>query len=142
VSERWWWSLSPLPGVVLAWLVVLGWRAQKWQSTDGTSHGPYVAWQVVLFVVIAGVLVWFAAERGLPTVVVAATTVGTTGIFAADASGRHDSGLWVVGAVLVLLGSLVVSSIIALVALQLAAGRARVVEKPRVGTATPDASRG
>lgn len=94
-----------MPGVVLAWLLCLGWRAERWQNPDGSTGGPYHPWQVEAFVVAVAGLAVLSMWRGFARAAGVATALAVTGMFAADASGTDDSGLWAVGALMTLIGS-------------------------------------
>ena len=90
----------------------------------GATTGPYAVWQVVgavlTLVVVAAVAGWLLS----PVLVVPVMTVAFTAAWSGHAAATDDSGLWVVGAVLVLLGTGVGSTLVSLGA-QLARRRAR-----------------
>lgn len=110
------WSLLPVPVAVLGWLLLLGWRAEKWRNADGSLGGPYRPWEVVAFVVLVGATVWVSARRGHAVVATVAATLTTTALAVADWSGTDDSGLWAVGAALAFLGTLVGTGSVAVIA--------------------------
>jgi hypothetical protein len=105
-----------VPAVVLGWLLLLGWHAERWELPDGSTGGPYHAWQVVALVVVLGACTWTSAAYGYPIVAAASATVGVTAMFAADASGTDDSGLWGVGAVLTFVGASLGTGLVAALA--------------------------
>lgn len=106
-------SLLPIPGAVVAWLTILGWHAEPWTGPDGSQQGPYHAWEVATFVALLGALTFVAGAFGSPIVAAVAATLATTAIFAADARGTDDSGLWVVGAVVTLIGTALGTTVVA-----------------------------
>ncbi|GIG87262.1 hypothetical protein [Plantactinospora endophytica] len=109
------WIVGLAAGTALAYWAFLGWDQQK--ETDpvtGAQTGPYSAWQVVGLVVVLALLVFETGRRGRPwlagTVVPAVLTVA----FSVDAATDPDSdGLWVIGAALVALGSVLGAGLLA-----------------------------
>lgn len=85
------------------WFGWLAWDTTYQVDADGVASGPYEAWQV------AGCVVSLAAVVVLGTVLVGArrtvllTTVAFTVAWSVTARG-DESGLWLVGALLVLVG--------------------------------------
>lgn len=110
----------------LLWMAWLGWdTAYDVDPVTGSSTGPYEAWQVIGFaacVAVQAVLLrrylrwWLAA---------ASVSAGITAAAAVSFSG-DDSGLAVVGLVLILLGSLAGTSAVSLAALLFTRSRAAV----------------
>ncbi len=103
-------------GTALAHAAWLGWD-QEYQRdpVTGASTGPYAAWQVVGCVLT---LVALAAAAGLvrrPGAAVAVPVVFTAA-WSLEAAARDDGGLWLVGAVLVLAGTLGGAAAVAAVA--------------------------
>ncbi|MEV4376927.1 hypothetical protein [Streptosporangium sp. NPDC049644] len=83
----------------LAWL---GWDRERVVEPDGSLSGPYEPWQVAGLVVCLGILAVLAGRLGLPKI----GTIGVAGVmwlcWSIDAAMSDDSGLWVVGAVMLL----------------------------------------
>ncbi|ADG73401.1 conserved hypothetical protein [Cellulomonas flavigena DSM 20109] len=98
------------------WLAWMGWDTQyQVDPATGDATGPYEAWQVIgCAVSLVGVAVLavrlLGAGWAVPVVAVAFTLawVGTS-------APSDESGLWAVGAVLVLLGTAVGTVVVALV---------------------------
>ncbi|MEO9325044.1 hypothetical protein ABFT23_16235 [Nocardioides sp. C4-1] len=91
-----------------AWFAWLGWD-DEYYLVDGVAQGPYRPWQVVacgLTVVLAALVAQRFARGGsaVPALAVAAT-VGFAVPWSVDAASTDDSGLWVVGLVMLLVGS-------------------------------------
>jgi hypothetical protein len=89
---------------VLNWLGWLGWDTRRDVQPDGSTTGPYEAWQVAgLVVVLAAVVVATAVRR--PWAAVLAATLAMGAAVVVSWSG-DDSGLWVIGAGMVVAGML------------------------------------
>ncbi|MFI7427469.1 hypothetical protein ACIBPB_10820 [Micromonospora sp. NPDC049836] len=114
---------SALGGLLLAVATVATWFA--WLSWDtgyrvdpetGATSGPYAVWQVagcvLTLVLVAALGGWWLG----PWLVVPVMTVAFTAAWAAHAAATDDSGLWVVGAVLVLIGTAAGSLVVSLAA--------------------------
>ncbi|GAA3739662.1 hypothetical protein GCM10022225_23470 [Plantactinospora mayteni] len=99
----------------LAYWAFLGWDQQK--ETDpvtGAQTGPYSAWQVVGLGVVLAVLVFETGRRGRPWLAGIVVPAVLTVAFSADAATDPDAdGLWVIGAVLVALGSALGTGLVA-----------------------------
>ncbi|SDK49126.1 hypothetical protein [Streptomyces indicus] len=105
-----------------AWAAWLGWDQRRDVHPDGSTTGPYEAWQVAgLVLTLLGPVVW-AAARGLPQVGVIGVTAGLTAAAVYDWSD-DASGLYMVGAMMVLVGSLAATSAVS--------GIVGAVTKPR-----------
>ncbi|GAA2996393.1 hypothetical protein GCM10017559_16130 [Streptosporangium longisporum] len=95
-------------GVILAvasavnYLAWLGWDRQRDVAPDGSVSGPYQAWQVAGLVIVLGILAVVAGRRGHPVLGTAAVAVVTWLAWSVDAALSDDSGLWVVGSLLLL----------------------------------------
>lgn len=105
-----------LPALVLAgvsmaaWAAWLGWEQHYDVQPDGTSTGPYEAWQVIGLVLTLLVPVYWAASRRYVAGAVLGTTAGLT--IAAYFDWSDDStGLFMVGVGMVMMGSLAVTAI-------------------------------
>ena len=126
-------SVPPLlPALVTAaasltmWALWLGWDQRRDLHPDGSSTGPYEAWQVLGLVLTLLVPVYWAASRRHITSAVVGTTAGLTAASFYDWSD-DASGLYVIGVFLVMLGTAAVTT--ALSFLITAAG-ARVTRRP------------
>ncbi|MYW00910.1 hypothetical protein [Streptomyces sp. SID3343] len=93
---------------IAAWAAWLGWDQHRDVHADGSTTGPYEAWQVIGLVLTLLAPVYWAASRRLVTAAVLGTTTGLTAAAYYDWSD-DSSGLFVVGAGLVMVGSLVVT---------------------------------
>lgn len=125
-------ALRLLVGAVLlaaatagTWFAWLGWDDEyQVDPATGSASGPYEAWQVVGCVVtllVLGLAVGFLVS---PWVLVVVPPV-FTGVWTVDAAGSDDSGLFIVGAFLVLVGTSFGAAVVALLALGLRALRRR-----------------
>ncbi|MEY9992164.1 hypothetical protein ABIE67_004196 [Streptomyces sp. V4I8] len=97
-------------GLSLAgWAAWLGWDQHRDVQPDGTTTGPYEAWQVIGLVLTLLVPVYWAASRRHVTGAVLGTTAGLT--VAAYYDWSDDaSGLFMVGVSMVMVGSLAVTA--------------------------------
>ncbi|MFJ3226013.1 hypothetical protein ACIPJS_22015 [Streptomyces sp. NPDC086783] len=99
------------PGLCLAvlsaalWAAWLGWDQRRDVHPDGSTTGPYEAWQVIGLVPTLLVPVCWAASRRHATGAVVGTTAGLTAAAYYDWSD-DSSGLFVIGVALVMLGTL------------------------------------
>jgi len=116
----------------LAWFVWLGWD-DEYEWVDGVAHGPYEAWQVIACgaTVVALTVVAYVLTRGvlayllLPVAAMLGFAVPWTG----HAASSDESGLYVVGLFLLLVGG----TIGLWVVLGVTAGVVRVVRAVRPG---------
>ncbi|MEU0004235.1 hypothetical protein ABZ079_08015 [Streptomyces sp. NPDC006314] len=103
-------SILTLAVVALAgWAAWLGWDRHRDVHPDGSTTGPYEAWQVIGLVLTLLAPVYRAASRRHFAGAVLGTTAGLTVAAYADWSD-DSSGLFVIGVGLVMLGSLVVTA--------------------------------
>ncbi len=92
------------------WFAWLGWD-HEYYLVDGVAQGPYRPWQVVgcgVSIVVAAVVAYGLVRR--VSAVLPLALSGTLGIavpWAVDAGRTDESGLWVVGLVLLLAGGFV-----------------------------------
>ncbi|MFG2049187.1 hypothetical protein ACGFIW_17385 [Micromonospora sp. NPDC048935] len=88
-----------------AWVLWLGWDTRYTvDEQTGASSGPYEPWQVVGCVLTLVLLAALAGTRLSPWLVAPVMTVAFTAAWSWRAASTDDSGLWVVGGILVLLG--------------------------------------
>ncbi len=108
-------AILVLAGVTLAvWAAWLGWDQHRDVQPDGTTTGPYEAWQVIGLVLTLLVPVYWAASRRYIAGAVLGITVGLT-VSAYDDWSDDSSGLFMVGVGMVMVGSLVVTAAISAV---------------------------
>ncbi|MET8086634.1 hypothetical protein [Micromonospora sp. NPDC005237] len=106
------------------WLLWLGWdTGYTVDARTGATSGPYEPWQVIGCVLTLVLLAALAAWRLSPWLVAPVMTVAFTAAWSRQAASRDDSGLWVVGAVLVLVGMAVGSTAVSLAVRRVARGR-------------------
>jgi hypothetical protein len=118
------WILVPA-GVSLAmWAAWLGWDQKRDVQPDGSVSGPYEAWQVIGLVLTLLVPVYWAASRGHIVGAVLGTTIGLTAAAYYDWSD-DESGLFIVGVGMIMMGSLVATSAVSAVIAAASARRRR-----------------
>jgi len=123
-------------GAALSYVAWLGWdRRYDLDPVTGTSSGPYEAWQVVGCVVTLAALAVLAGLLGRPGLAVGVIPVVVTSLWSRDAAVRDDSGLWVVGAVLLACGLL--TGVAAVASLADGVRRRRAGGTGRRGSARP-----
>ena len=99
-----------LAGAALAaWAAWLGWDQKYDVHPDGSTTGPYAAWQVIGLVLTLLAPVYWAASRRHFAGAVLGTTAGLT-IAAFHDWSDDASGLFIIGVVLVMMGSLGVTT--------------------------------
>ncbi|MET7744090.1 hypothetical protein [Streptomyces sp. NPDC005385] len=91
------------------WATWLGWDQHRDVHPDGSTTGPYEAWQVIGLVLTLLAPVYWAASRNYTAGVMFGTTAGLTVAAYIDWSD-DSSGLFMVGVVLVMLGTLGVTA--------------------------------
>jgi hypothetical protein len=97
---------SFLRSVVLAALTVgvydavLGWDHTRHVQADGTTTGPYSAWQVAVATFTLLALGLYAARRPKPLLSIG-TVLSLTAATGLDWGSHDSSGLWVIGTGLV-----------------------------------------
>ncbi|WP_329163059.1 hypothetical protein OHB49_24635 [Streptomyces sp. NBC_01717] len=99
------------PAVWAAWL---GWDQHRDVHPDGSTTGPYEAWQVIGLVLTLLPLVYGAVSRRYIAGAVLGITVGLT-IAAYYDWSDDSSGLFMVGVGMVMVGSLVVTAVVSVV---------------------------
>lgn len=104
-----------LAGIAMAaWAAWLGWDQHRDVHPDGSTTGPYAAWQVIGLVLTLVAPVCWAASRRYTVAAVFGTTAGLTVATAYDWSD-DASGLFVIGVAMVAIGSLAVTGLLTLV---------------------------
>lgn len=92
---------------VAMWCVFLGWD-QEYYLVDGAAQGPYRPWQVVgcgAVITLACTAAFLYLRRAwLLAVIPAVAVLGFAVPWAVWAARTDDSGLWVVGLLLLLVG--------------------------------------
>ncbi|WCN79061.1 hypothetical protein [Micromonospora sp. LH3U1] len=102
------------------WLLWLGRDTQYTvDAQTGATSGPYEPWQVIGCVLTLVLLAALAGTRLSPWLVAPVMTVAFTTAWSWQAASSDDSGLWAVGAVLVLLGMAAGSTVVCLAARRL-----------------------
>ncbi|MDG4781822.1 hypothetical protein O7614_19380 [Micromonospora sp. WMMD961] len=100
-----------------AWLLWLGWDDEYTvDAQTGATSGPYEPWQVIGCVLTLVLLAALAGTRLSPWLVALVMTVAFTAAWTWRAASTDDSGLWAVGAVLVLVGMAAGSTAVSLAA--------------------------
>ncbi|NEA62103.1 hypothetical protein [Streptomyces sp. SID12488] len=99
-----------LAGVALAaWAAWLGWDQEYDVHSDGSTTGPYEAWQVIGLVLTLLAPVYWAASRRYFVGAVLGTTAGLTVAAFYDWSD-DSSGLFIIGVGMIMFGSLGVTA--------------------------------
>ncbi|MBT2467986.1 hypothetical protein J7E97_08860 [Streptomyces sp. ISL-66] len=104
-----------LAGIAMAaWAAWLGWDQHPDVHPDGSTTGPYQAWQVIGLGLTLLVPVYWAASRKQVEAAVFGTTAGLAVAAAYDWSD-DGSGLFLIGVAMVTAGSLAVTGVLSLV---------------------------
>lgn len=90
-----------------AWLAWMGWDDEYQVDAAGNASGPYEVWQVVGCALTLIVLAVLAAWLWRPWAVVVIAPIAFTLAWSVTAARSDDSGLWAVGAIMVLVGTVV-----------------------------------
>jgi hypothetical protein len=97
--------LGLVGSTVASWWLWLGWDTEyQIDPATGASSGPYEAWQVIGCVLSLGVIAVVGGLLLRPWIVVPAMTVAFTVAWSFAAAASDDTGLWVIGAVLIFMG--------------------------------------
>ncbi|WP_344603084.1 hypothetical protein [Streptomyces glaucus] len=106
--------LVPAGVSLVAWAAWLGWDQHRDVHPDGTTTGPYEAWQVIGLVLTLLIPVYWAASRrhviGAAFGTAAGLTVATCYDWSDDASG-----LFAIGVLMVMVGSFAATAAVAAV---------------------------
>ncbi|SBT45713.1 hypothetical protein [Micromonospora auratinigra] len=108
-------ALLVAAATVGAWFAWLSWDVgYRVDPETGATSGPYAVWQVVgcvlTLVLIAALGGWWLS----PWLVVPVLAVAFTAAWSVHAASTDSTGLWAVGAVLVLLGTAAGSLVVSL----------------------------
>lgn len=100
------WVAFVVLGSAAAWFGWMAWDQEYWTDPDtGIPQGPYRAWQVIgCGVTLVAIAVWASRSRFWPTVLLLPPSF--TLAWSVTAS-EDDTGLWMVGAILVAIGTTV-----------------------------------
>jgi hypothetical protein len=89
------------------WFAWLGWDHQYYK-VNGVYQGPYRPWQVEgcgLSIVVATVIAFLVLRRNVAIFVLAsAATIGFSVPWSVDAARQDETGLWMVGLFMLLVG--------------------------------------
>ncbi|MFI8290275.1 hypothetical protein EAO71_18545 [Streptomyces sp. ms191] len=102
-------TLATALAALALWAAWLGWDQHRDVHPDGSTTGPYEAWQVIGLVLTLLVPVYWAASRGYVTDAVLGTSAGLTVAAFYDWSD-DSSGLFVIGVGMVMIGSVAVTA--------------------------------
>jgi hypothetical protein len=123
---------SLLGGLILAavtvgvWWAWLGWETGYAVNPEtGATSGPYAAWQVVGCVLTLALVAAVAGWSLSPWLVAPVMTVAFSIAWTRHAASTDDTGLWAVGAALVLVGTAVGTLVVSV--------GARLVRRRRAG---------
>ncbi|MFE4449219.1 hypothetical protein [Streptomyces sp. NPDC056796] len=111
---RLWTILMPALVALALWAAWLGWDQRYDVQPDGTTTGPYAAWQVAGLVLTLLAPLYRAASRQDIAGPVLGITAGLT-IAAAYDWSDDTSGLFVIGVGAVMVGSLVTTAVLSVV---------------------------
>lgn len=122
-------TLTVVVLTVVAWWIFLGRDVVRdVDPATGNVTGPYGAPQVIACVLVLAALVVVGTLSAPTWAAVLAVAVPFTAAWTIQAQATDDSGLWAVGALLVLLGTLAGGTVVAAVT--------RVVERRRAARST------
>lgn len=95
----------------LTWYGWLGHDHEYQVDAAGVAHGPYETWQVVGCALTLLALALVTALLSRPNLVFA-IPVALTLAWSIDAASQDETGLWIVGAFMVLVGSTAVAAVL------------------------------
>jgi hypothetical protein len=90
---------------VATWWLWLGWDEEYQFDASGVASGPWEAWQVIGVAVTLGLIAGLAALRTSFLLVTPAVTIPFTVTWSMHAAARDETGMWGVGAILILGGA-------------------------------------
>ncbi|WP_218221187.1 hypothetical protein [Nesterenkonia sp. Act20] len=98
------WVAFVVLGSAAAWFAWMGWDQEYWEDPEtGTPQGPYRAWQVIgCGVTLVAIGVWTSRSRCWPAVLLLPPSFTLAWSITAS---EDDTGLWMVGAIMVLIGT-------------------------------------
>jgi hypothetical protein len=110
-------AIGTAAATVAAWWAWLGWDTET-EIDPVTLHesGPYEPWQVIGCVLTLAALAVVAGLLIPPWLVALAMTIAFTGAWSVGAIASDESGLWLVGAIGVLVGTAIGSTVLSVVA--------------------------
>ncbi|MFF2134259.1 hypothetical protein [Streptomyces sp. NPDC058193] len=112
-SHQLWTALVPFLATLALWAAWLGWDQHRDVHPDGSTSGPYEAWQVIgLVLTLLAPLYWAASRQNIAGAVLGIT--GGLGVAAFLDWSDDSSGLFVVGVGMIVVGSLLATSGLAL----------------------------
>ncbi len=99
------WVTFVVLGSAAAWFGWMAWDQEYWTDPDtGMEHGPYRAWQVIgCGLTLVAIAVWTSRSRWWPTVLLPPSFTLAWSVTASE----DTTGLWMVGAIMVAIGSTV-----------------------------------
>ncbi|GAA2221702.1 hypothetical protein GCM10010232_02520 [Streptomyces amakusaensis] len=113
-------TLAVIATTAAAWAAWLGWDQVRDEALDGSSTGPYEAWQVIGLVLTLLLPACWAATRRYNIGAVVGIPIGLTVASYYDWRADDSSGLFAIGVAMILAGSIAatvaVSSVVKVVA--------------------------
>jgi peptidoglycan/LPS O-acetylase OafA/YrhL len=110
------WAVALGVAATVSYLAFLGWdRNKDVDPVTGAETGPYEAWQVVGLGLVVAVLAFGAGRQHQVVPALVGIPAGLTLAFVVAAVTSPDADLWLVGAVLVALGSAAGTALVALI---------------------------
>lgn len=100
------WTAFMVLGSAGSWYAWMGWDQQYWvDSRTGLAHGPYRAWQVIgCGVTLVAIAIWTSRGRYWPTALLLPPSFTLAW---SETASEDSTGLWLVGALFVGIGSTV-----------------------------------
>ncbi|MDP9822265.1 hypothetical protein [Nocardioides massiliensis] len=109
------WGIGLAVVAAIAWFGWMGWDSEYWYDEAGDPHGPYETWQVagcVLTLLVACVL---GAALWRPLGPMAVMPPAFTAAWIATSASGDDQGLWPVGALFVLVGTVLGAGLVGII---------------------------
>jgi hypothetical protein len=102
------------------WAACLSWQTgYRTDAETGAVSGPYSWWQVAGCVLTLAVVAGVAGRRLGPLRTIPIMSVAFTAAWATQAAASDETGLWVVGAILVLFGTAAGAAVVSVAARQI-----------------------